>query len=420
MIAPELKGADFWSRPGLQAVLAALNGQGEEARVVGGAVRNALMGVAVGDVDIATTALPQEVSRRAQAAGLKAVPTGLEHGTVTVVSHHQPYEVTTLREDVATDGRHAVVRFGRDWARDAARRDFTINALYATPEGEVIDLVDGLADIARCRVRFIGDADARIREDYLRILRLFRFHAFYGAGALEAEALRACERQRAGLASLSRERVGAEMRKLLVAPAAAPTCAVMSDSGLLQPLLAGIGDAPLLGRLVAIEQELGLAGDAMRHLAALAVRISDDVPRLRERLRLSNEETRSLAALVPPLSDDLNDAAGRALLYQCGAQTVEGRILLEAAHRPAPARLDALYRLASQASDWCRPHWPVSAKDFIARGLKPGPALGAALRQAEAAWIATDFPDAPEQIAAIVDEVASKVAEKAAGSSEHG
>ncbi|MGQ3672134.1 CCA tRNA nucleotidyltransferase [Xanthobacter sp. TB0136] len=405
----DLKQADFWGRPGLRAVLDALNADGEEARVVGGAVRNALLGVPVGDVDIATTALPQEVIRRVEAAGLKAVPTGVEHGTVTVVANHLPYEVTTLREDVSTDGRHAVVRFGRDWAPDAARRDFTINALYATQHGAVIDLVNGLADIARRHVRFIGDAGARIREDYLRILRLFRFHAAYGAGDVDTEALRACEGLRAGLAGLSRERVGAEMRKLLLAPAAAPTLQVMSDSGLLQPLLAGIGDPPLLGRLMALEQEWGVAGDAMRHLAALAVRVPDDVPRLRTRLRLSNEETRALEALALPLPDALDDARGRALLYRDGPQAVESRVLLAAARHPSEERMAALHRLALQAARWQRPVWPVGAKDFIAQGLKPGPALGVALRQAEAAWIAADFPDAPETIAAIVRDVACRV-----------
>ncbi len=410
MSAPYLREAEFWSRPGLQDVLDILNTQGEEARVVGGAVRNALMGVAVGDVDIATTALPQEVVRRARAAGLKAVPTGIDHGTITVVAQHTPYEVTTLREDTQTDGRHAVVTFGRDWARDAARRDFTINALYATRDGAVIDLIGGLADIDARRVRFIGDADTRIREDYLRILRLFRFHAGYGAGDMDPTALRACERQRAGLAPLSRERVGAEMRKLLLARGATPTLEVMSDSGLLQPLLAGIADVPLFGRLVALEQEWGMPGDAMRHLAALALRVPDDVPRLRARLRLSNDETRRLEAMAGALPVGLDAADGRALLYRLGPETVRDRALLEGARTTTiPARQQALCALIRQSGSWQRPRLPVTSRDLIARGLKPGPALGAALRRAEAVWIKADFPDVSEQITQIVDEAIGTV-----------
>lgn len=403
MTMADLKQADFWGRPGLRAVLDALNADGEEARVVGGAVRNALLGVPVGDVDIATTALPQEVIRRVEAAGLKAVPTGVEHGTVTVVANHLPYEVTTLREDVSTDGRHAVVRFGRDWARDAARRDFTINALYATQHGAVIDLVNGLADIARRHVRFIGDAGARIREDYLRILRFFRFHAGYGAGEMDPAALRACERQRAGLAPLSRERVGAEMRKLLLARGAVPTLAVMSDSGLLQPLLAGIGDVPRLGRLVALEQEWGVPADAMRHLAALAMRVPDDVPRLRVRLRLSNAETRRLDMMAGALAGVSDDATGRAALYRLGPEAVRDRALIEAARGTTdPIRRLFLGELVAQAGHWQRPHLPITAGDLMSCGLKPGPELGAALRRAETLWIEADYPEAPEQVAAIV------------------
>lgn len=409
MRRPDLHSAAFWARPGLKAVLDILNADGEEARVVGGAVRNALMGVAVGDVDIATTALPQDVMLRAKAAGLKAVPTGLDHGTVTVVADHTPYEVTTLREDTQTDGRHAVVTFGRDWARDAARRDFTINALYATRDGAVIDLINGLADIAARKVRFIGDADTRIREDYLRILRLFRSHAGYGAGEMDAAALRACERQRAGLLPLSRERVGAEMRKLLLARGAVPTLQVMSDSGLLQPLLAGIGDVPLLGRLVTLEQEWGVQADAMRHLAALALRIPDDVPRLRARLRLSNEETRRLSAMAGMLPRLTDAASGRVQLYHLGAEAVRDIALLEAArHTTSPARKAALHAVVQQAGDWQRPRLPITARNLIAHGLKPGPELGEALRRAEAIWIDADFPDAEEQMAAIVENAIVK------------
>ena len=201
----------------LSHLLAVLDGAGEESRVVGGAVRNALLAEPIGEIDVATTALPAEVIRRAQAAGFKAVPTGIEHGTITVVVHGQPFEVTTLREDVETFGRHAKVAFGRDWKRDAERRDFTMNALSAARDGAVYDYVGGLADVAARRVRFIGDAAARIAEDYLRILRFFRFHAAYGEGQPDAAALHACIEARQGLQSLSRERVRMELLKLLVA-----------------------------------------------------------------------------------------------------------------------------------------------------------------------------------------------------------
>ena len=211
---------------------------------MGGAVRDALLGRPPGEVDLATTARPPEVMRRAEAAGLKAVPTGIDHGTVTVVSGGAGFEVTTLREDVETDGRHAVVRFGRDWQADALRRDFTMNALYARRDGQVIDLVGGLADLEAGRVRFIGDAEARIREDHLRILRLFRFHAGYGRGPLDPHALHAALRQREGIERLSRERIGREIIKLLKAPGAPETVTLMSETGFLNRVLGGVGHLP--------------------------------------------------------------------------------------------------------------------------------------------------------------------------------
>ena len=411
MSLSSVAGSAFWGRPGLAGVLAALDGAGEEARVVGGAVRNTLLGLPVSDVDIATTALPQEASRRAAAAGFKVVPTGIDHGTVTVVAAGRPYEVTTLREDVETDGRRAVVRFGRSWDHDAARRDFTINALYARADGTVVDLVGGLADLAARRVRFIGDADARIREDYLRILRLFRFHAGYGAGAMDAAALAAAARGRAGLRSLSRERVRAELLKTLMADCAAPTCAVMSDYGLLQPLLAGIGDARALARLAAAEAGQGIAPDPVRRLAALALRTAADVPRLHARLRLSNAEAARLAALAVPLPADLPRAAAQALIYRQGATSVIDRALLAEAGvlrgagglRPVPGAAATLVEIAR---DWPVPRFPLAAADLMRRGLKPGPGLGAALMQAEAAWIAAGFPTDPASLAGIADAAA--------------
>ena len=266
-------------------VLALLNGDGEEARVVGGAVRNALLKIPTGDIDIATTALPDEVVRRAKAAGIKSVPTGIDHGTVTLVVDAQPFEVTTLREDTETFGRKAKVAFGRDWVRDAERRDFTINGLSVDAEGVVHDHVGGLADIAARRVRFIGDADQRIAEDYLRILRFFRMHAAYGAGEPDRAGYLACIGGRAGLASLSAERVRMEMLKLMVAEGAlALRCSAMADGGLLLPIFGGVAYTGPFAAMIAAERALGLAPNPVRRLAALAVAVTEDAKRVAARL----------------------------------------------------------------------------------------------------------------------------------------
>ena len=238
----KLTGVPWLAAGPLPRLLGVLDGEGEEARVVGGAVRNTLLGLTPHEIDVATTAVPEEVVRRVEAAGFKAVPTGIEHGTITVVVDKIPFEVTTLRQDVETFGRHATVRFGRDWRTDAERRDFTMNALFASVDGVVHDYVGGLADLEARRVRFIGAAGQRIAEDYLRILRFFRFHAAYGHGAPDAAGLHACIAARSGLEQLSRERVRMELLKLLVARHATPTLAIMAESGLLLPVLGGVPD----------------------------------------------------------------------------------------------------------------------------------------------------------------------------------
>ncbi len=250
----------------LAAILAALDRDGEEARVVGGAVRNELLGEPHGDIDIATTALPQEVVRRVEAEGFKAVPTGIEHGTVTVVAGGRPFEVTTLREDIETFGRHAKVAFGRDWKRDAERRDFTINALSVSRDGAIHDYVGGLADVAARQVRFIGEAGRRIEEDYLRILRFFRFHAHYGHGVPDPAGLSACIAARAGLEQLSRERIRMEVLKLLAAPHAVPTLAVMTETGLLETVLGGVPLLASLSNMIKLEAALALTPDVVRRL----------------------------------------------------------------------------------------------------------------------------------------------------------
>ncbi|TSJ62755.1 CCA tRNA nucleotidyltransferase [Starkeya sp. 3C] len=390
-------------RPGLARVLDALDRDGEEARIVGGAVRDWLTGRGVrSDVDIATTALPEEVTRRAVAAGLKPVPTGIEHGTVTVIAEGEPYEVTTLREDVETDGRRARVVFGRSWPHDAGRRDFTMNALYLTRTGELVDLVDGAADAKAGRVRFIGDPDVRIREDYLRILRLFRFHAAYGRGPLDAAALTAAVRNRDGLGRLSRERVRAEMMKLIVAPRAAETLAQMDAAGLLAPVLGRAGDVATFSRLTEVETALGMAPDAVRRLGALAVRGEEDAEALREGLRLSNAEAERLAALAGPApAPAMCEKGQKAFLYRMGREAFQDRALIAFA-RSGAALDDAGWRdLAVLAAGWPLPVFPLKAADFIARGLTPGPALGTALKRAEEAWIEAGFPTGAEALEGI-------------------
>jgi poly(A) polymerase len=385
--------------PGLSRVFDALDGAGEEARIVGGAVRAYVIGRGVrADIDLATTALPEEVVRRAEAAGLKAVPTGFEHGTVTVIAEGEPFEVTSLREDVETDGRRARVVFGRDWAKDAERRDFTMNALYMRRNGEVVDLVGGAADAEAGRVRFIGDPDARIREDYLRILRLFRFHAAYGRGPLDEAALAAAVRNREGLGGLSRERIRAELMKLLVAPRAAETLDEMQAVGLLAPVLGGEGDLAAFARLALIEAGLGLPPDGVRRLGVLAAGEPEAPARLKEGLRLSNAEAKRLEPIADPrlaLSPDISELERRAALYHMGAESYRDRVLADFA-RSGAATDDAGWRaLARLPEEWSAPKFPLNAGAFLARGLQPGPEVGAALRRAEALWIERGFRDDP-------------------------
>ncbi|MBB4301210.1 poly(A) polymerase [Rhodobium orientis] len=378
----------------LQGVLAALNVEGDEARIVGGAIRNTLLGVPVSDIDIATTARPETVVERAEAAGFRAIPTGIEHGTVTLVVAHTPFEVTTLREDIETFGRKATVRFGRDWEADARRRDFTMNALYAGADGTVYDLVGGRADCLSRKVRFIGDADARIHEDYLRILRFFRFHASYGDGPIDREGLLAAVRGRSGLRHLSAERIGQEMRRLAMAPGGAATTRIMADSGILQIVLGGIGSPETLGRLTALAANLPASLDAALAHAALSARIPEDAERVAERLRLSNEVRRRMVKvlrLAPGLSADMGEAAARLALYRSDAETFRGAVLLAWAWSDA-AGDDAGWRdLFGLAGRWPVPRFPVSGRDLVALGIPSGPAVGELLARVEDWWIGEGF-----------------------------
>ena len=396
-----------WFNEGpLPRLLAVLGCNGEEARVVGGAVRNALLGEPVHEYDVATTAVPEEVVRRVTAAGFKAVPTGITHGTVTVVINRHPFEVTTLRLDVETYGRHAKVEFGRDWAGDAHRRDFTINALSVTADGSVYDYTNGLADLEARRVRFIGAAKTRIAEDYLRILRFFRFHAAYGEGDPDHDGLRACIEGRAGLDQLSRERVRMEMLKLLLAARATPTLAVMSEVGLLLRVLGGVPYLAAFEMMSKVEAAAGIAADAARRVGALGVATPEDAQRLWARLRLTNAEHGRLTAMGAEwrgLSPARGEQAARAALYRLKPEHYVDCALLAWARAEASAHDEAWRALATLPQRWTAPAFPLKAADFMARGIAKGPALGVAIRAAEEAWIAAGFPDdaaALERIAA--------------------
>ena len=401
--------ADWLAAPALQRWLAALSEDGEAARVVGGAVRNSLLGVPVKDVDVATTRLPDAVVRLAEREGFKPVPTGIEHGTVTVVADGVPYETTTLRADIETDGRHARVAFGRDWRADAERRDFTINALYAEADGAVVDLVGGLPDIEARAVRFIGDADARIVEDYLRILRFFRFHAHYGRGRPDAEGLRAAARHKGGLERLSPERVWSELRRLLEAPDPRITLLWMRQTGVLSAVLPeterwGIDAvAPLIGT----EQAHGWSPDPMLRLAAMVPPDAERMVALAERLRLSNAEGERLAAWasaspVPPSADE---AALARRLYCDGTAPVLDRLRLALANARGRAATDdgalmeatSLTRLIAFAEGWDRPAFPLKGRDLLDAGMAPGPAVGERLAALEAEWIERGFRGSREE-----------------------
>ncbi|MGY3586519.1 poly(A) polymerase [Bradyrhizobium sp. USDA 4341] len=391
-------------------VLGLLNADGEEARVIGGAVRNALMRIPLADIDIATTALPEEVIRRAKRAAIKSVPTGIEHGTVTLVVDGHPFEVTTLREDTETYGRKAKVAFGRDWVRDAERRDFTINGLSVDASGVVHDHVGGLADIEARRVRFIGDPAQRIAEDYLRILRFFRFHAAYGAGEVDRAGYLACISGRAGLAGLSAERIRMEMLKLVVANGAAGAVVAMGDGGLLLPLFGGVAYTGPFAAMIEIEQLMALKPSATRRLAALTVAVTEDARRIASRLRLSNAEAKALDSMghrwwrLP----GMDEARAKRRLYRLDEEPYRDRLLLAWARTGADRDVDQWRALATLPQRWRAPHFPLRASDFIARGIAEGPALGHVLTLAEDAWLAADFPLDPQVLSGIADQTVSR------------
>jgi poly(A) polymerase len=367
-------------RPGISRLLHALDADHGGARFVGGAVRDALLGLPADDLDLATPHAPLDVIRRLEAAGIKAVPTGIAHGTVTAVSSGTVVEVTTLRCDLDTDGRRATVAFTDDWAADAARRDFTINALYADPlSGEVIDHVGGEADILARRVRFIGAPLQRIGEDHLRILRFFRFHARFGSGPPDPAALAACAARANDLMALSRERIADELLKLLGLPDPSPTLALMVDHNILAPVLPELVDAaPVrITALAAAERAAGIPPAPLRRLAAILPRDPALAAKVAARLKLSKKARLRLASAADP-DLDLNP---RALAYRHGTEAAIDRLLL--ADRAGDA---------AAIGSWPIPRLPVSGGDLVARGVAAGPDVARLLREIERRWVAAGFP----------------------------
>ncbi|KFB09465.1 CCA tRNA nucleotidyltransferase [Nitratireductor basaltis] len=387
----------------LQVLLGALNEGEEEARIAGGAVRNTLLGQDVTDIDIATTTTPDETIRRAEAAGFKAIPTGYEHGTITVVADGKPFEVTTLRADVETNGRHAVVAFGRDWQQDANRRDFTINALYADAEGKVYDLVGGLKDLEDRNLRFIGEAEERIREDYLRILRFFRFFAWYGAGRPDAQGLKACARLKDGLGSLSVERVWSELKKLLSAPDPHRAILWMRQTGVLTAIVPetekwGIDS---MVPLVETEKALGWEPQPLLRFAAILPPYPPRIEELAKRLRLSRAETATLSAWAeaPQPSHETSDKDLRQQLYNHPQEAMLMRLRLALVATRQRAMQDAevlkesagLQRQIEMAETYQRPVFPLKGEDLLSLGMEPGRQVGEVLRQLEERWVDSDF-----------------------------
>ncbi|MGE3693024.1 MAG: CCA tRNA nucleotidyltransferase [Novosphingobium sp.] len=375
-MAEALPAADWTRREDLAALVAAL-GTGK-ARYVGGAVRDTLLGIEVKDIDLATVLEPKEVIARCGSAGIRTVPTGIDHGTVTALLEHSPVEITTLRHDVSTDGRRATIAFASEWQDDAARRDFTINALYADPATlEISDFFGGMEDLKARRLRFIGDARQRIREDHLRILRYFRFQARFGSQPPDNEAEAACRELAATLKGLSRERIGMEMMAILALPDPAPAFARMAKLGVLAEVLPE-ARVKVLAELVMQEQRQDIAPDPLRRLASL---LPAEVPlaeQVASRFRLSGAQKKRLA-LAAAREGACGDA--RALAYRLGMDAALDRLLLAGADI-APLR------------DWAIPAFPLKGGEIVARGIKAGPEVARILQQVEAQWIAEQFPGA--------------------------
>jgi poly(A) polymerase len=390
--AIKLPDAPWRHKEGLQRLLSALRADQGETRYVGGCVRDTLLGMSASDVDLATRLQPEDVIDRLRRAKMKAIPTGIAHGTVTAVLRDSLVEVTTLRRDVATDGRHATVAFTEEWREDAARRDFTINALSADPaNGAVFDYFGGLGDLDAGRVRFIGEPLQRIAEDHLRILRFFRFHARFGKDAPDAAALAACSFRANDLMALSRERIADELLKLLALPRPAPTLALMIDNGILRPVLPEIGSDGV-GRLAALtarEALYGVSADAIRRLAALLPPDPAIAATIANRLKLSKKDGKRLAAAAQA---ELPESDPQVLAYEIGTTEAVDRLLLRDSE-------DGLGDRLTRLSGWDKPRLPLGGGELIAMGLKPGPSVSRALRAIEHEWVRSGFPADQESVA---------------------
>ena len=405
-----LAAASWLTAPQTRRVFDTLEKAGFTVRAVGGTVRNTLLGEPVNDIDLAVDASPQAVMSAAKRAGLKVVPTGIAHGTVTIVVDGTPFEVTTLRQDVSTDGRRATVAYTTDWTADAERRDFTINAIYCDRNGALLDPVGGLADIAKRSVRFIGDAHARIREDYLRILRFFRFSAMYAGGQLDTVGLADCTMERSGLQRLSAERVHHELHRLLQAPFCIPVMERMDEHGFINDIMgaradtkANVGAVAALVSNAAATTTPRIPDDAELRLAALAVSTPGDVAQLKDRLRLSNSETQRIAnaaEVAQSINPQTSTTLLHELIYRRGNDAVSDGIALAWARYTAitdvdtsNADSDAFVDLLTAAATWSAPALPLGGRDVIARGVAPGPRVGEVIGDFERWWIAADFPD---------------------------
>ncbi|MFP6741810.1 MAG: CCA tRNA nucleotidyltransferase [Alphaproteobacteria bacterium] len=406
----------WMTAPGTRAVIDALGAEGAVVRIVGGAVRDAVIGFADSDteIDIATPDGPGTVTRLLEAAGLRAVPTGIKHGTVTVVAAHRPFEITTLRRDVETDGRHATVAFIDDWAADAARRDFTMNALYCDPGGTLYDPVGGLADLKAGRVRFIGHGPTRIDEDALRVLRFFRFHARYGSGAPDSDAVAACRAKAAAVATLSGERVGGEMLKLLAVPTPCEALEQMIETGVMAHVLPGVRR---IDGLAALCQAEAGAPDGLRRLAML-LRPGGNALAAAQRLRLSNDQRDRLMAMVEPgaaVDGGLDPLAQRRVLYRIGAAPFIDLVYLAWAdaafheQRDAKAMAAPYDAMIATARNWPSPALPVKGADVIALGVAPGPEVGQLLTAVEDWWIAGDFKADRDETLAKLKELTAAI-----------
>lgn len=394
----ELKYRGWLDSDQLQLLLLILSKDGEEARVNGGAVRNAILGEPISDIDISTTLLPEDVIERLEAKGMKVIPTGIEHGTVTVLVEGHHFEVTTLREDIETNGRHAVVEFGRSWKLDAMRRDMTMNALYCDIDGKVYDPLGGYEDLMARRVVFIGNADDRIREDYLRILRFFRFFAWYGATRPDAEGLKACARLKGEIKNLSVERVWAELKKLLAAPDPSRALLWMRTAGVLTAVLPESGKWGIdrIHGLMRMEKELKWDFDPMLRMMSLMPVSADVAIALSKRLKLSTKEARRLLEWSQcPLPDaKIPEKELDKLLYRGSARAMKDTLKLELARIATydqSGSMEGIKTLFAHAQRWQRPEFPVQGKDLLAQGFEEGAALGEKLAELEQLWIDNDF-----------------------------